>query len=347
MHARYARVRRWEFWPRWLFYLPLLPFWVLLALKHWSATIWTAANTCMPHGGVVGERKSDILSRLPGWAVVPFELIDAAEGGARVAQFGRLVRERGWAFPLIAKPDVGERGEGFRLLLDFATAEAALREHSEALLIQPYHAGPFEAGVFYVRPPGSSRGKIFSITDKYFPRVIGDGYSNVRTLLWADARYRIQAGTFLSRLGPLAERVPRAGEPVALAAAGNHCQGTLFRDGSHLLTPALERAIDEIALRIEGFHFGRFDIRYENVEEFKRGERLAIIELNGVLSESTNIYDPSNSLFRAYLTLAKQWLLAFDIGAANARRGARVTGVLELLRAVRMHAARRVPRIAD
>jgi hypothetical protein len=51
----------------------------------------------------------------------------------------------------------------------------------------------------------------------------------------------------LSRLGPRRHRVPAVGEPVRLAIAGNHAQGTLFLDGSDLITAALERRVDDIA----------------------------------------------------------------------------------------------------
>ena len=34
---------------------------------------------------------------------------------------------------------------------------------------------------------------------------------------------------------------------MRLAIAGNHCQGTLFLDGSHLCTAALEAKVDAIA----------------------------------------------------------------------------------------------------
>ena len=90
-------------------------------------------------------------------------------------------------------------------------------------------------------------------------------------------------------------RVLASGERFPLAMAGNHAQGTLFRNGAHLITPALEKRIDEIARAYPGFYIGRFDIRYTDVEAFKAGRDLAIVELNGATGESTNIYDPDGS----------------------------------------------------
>jgi hypothetical protein len=147
----------------------------------------------------------------------------------------------------------------------------------------------------------------------------------------------LQAAVFLGRHHDVRERVLAEGERFRLAFAGNHAQGTLFRDGRQLLTPALERRIDEIARRIPGFFIGRFDVRYSSVEGFKAGGDLAIVELNGATAESTNIYDPDGSLLDAYRTLFRQWALVFAIGAANRRRGATATPARRFLRLTLTH----------
>src|SRR5262249_34450092 len=129
------------------------------------------------------------------------------------------------------------------------------------------------------------------------------------------------ASTFLARHGDKAKRILAAGESLCLAVAGNHCQGTMFLDGAHLWTPELESRFDEVAKQFGGFFFGRFDVRYSDVEAFKAGRNLAIVELNGATSESTNLYDPGRSLLSAYRILYQQWSLLFRIGDANRRRG--------------------------
>lgn len=73
----------------------------------------------------------------------------------------------------------------------------------------------------------------------------------------------------------------------------------MFRDGSHLITPLLEARIDEISRCVPGFFVGRFDVRYQDVDRFKAGEDLCIVELNGATSESTDLYDPRHSLLQA------------------------------------------------
>lgn len=64
------------------------------------------------------------------------------------------------------------------------------------------------------------------------------------------------------------------------------------------------------------------------------GRNLKIIELNGVTSEATHIYDPKLSLFDAYRVLFRQWRIAFEIGNLNRARGIYPASVGELLDAV-------------
>lgn len=336
--AGISRLWRWEFWPAWLFYIPLIPWLAYLAVRHRGLTTPTAANPgIVPHGGVVGESKFEILSKLPPEWIVPSALITSAPVAERVAALLRTIAERGWSFPLILKPDAGQRGAGLRLVRDPEAAARYFNEHPQAILAQAYHRGPFEAGIFYYRMPSEATGRILSITDKQFPALIGDGASSVESLIWGHPRFRMQAGTFLARMNGQAEAILPADERLPLTIAGNHCQGTLFRDGSHLITPALEEAVDAIARRFDGFFFGRFDVRYSDVNAFKAGHGFAIVELNGVTSESTNIYDPTWRLGRAYRVLFRQWALLFEIGAQNRSMGRPVSRLGAVLHDVAAH----------
>jgi len=291
----------------------------------------------MPDGGIVGESKHEILSHLPPEWTIPSLLIPAGTTDRRMWQFLDRLTRYGWTYPLVFKPDVGQRGAGVRIVRSAEEARSYLAQESAAVLIQPYHEGPFEAGVFYYRMPGSTRGRIFSITDKHFPVVEGDGHSTLEELIWAHPRVRMQAARFLARHADRRDEVLRAGQHLQLAMAGNHCQGTLFRDGGHLITRELEQRIDGIAARYPGFNIGRFDIRYRDVRRFMAGEDLAIVELNGATAESTDIYDPERSLISAYRQLFHQWSLVFAIGAANRANGVAGSSARRVFDLVRAH----------
>ena len=319
--ASISRLWRWEFWPMWIFYAPVALWIVFLIVRHRGLRALGAANPGMPDGGIVGESKHEILSHLPAEWTIPFILIPAGTIEGRMWQFFDRLTCRSWTYPLVFKPDVGQRGAGVKIVRSAEEARSYLAQESNAVLVQPYHEGPFEAGVFYYRMPGSARGRILSITDKHFPSVEGDGRSTLEELIWAHPRLRMQATRFLARHAERRDEILAAGQRIRLAMAGNHCQGTLFRDGAHLITPALEERIDSIAACYPGFYVGRFDIRFRDGRRFMAGEDLAIVELNGATAESTNIYDPDRSLIAAYRQLFRQWSLVFAIGAANRANG--------------------------
>lgn len=319
----------------WLFYLPMAPWIAYLAIRHRGLTVPTAANPGIPHGGVVGESKFDILRRLPAASIVPSVLIPAGTPRDRMALLRETMTAQGWSFPLILKPDVGQRGAGLKLARSVEDAAAYLAANPAAVLTQTYHPGPYEAGVFYYRLPDEPTGRVLSITDKVFPELVGDGRSTVEELIWRHERYAMQANRFLERHAAQRRCVLEDGERMRLAVAGNHCQGTMFRDGEALRTAELEAAFDAIARHFDGFFFGRFDVRYADPSTFREGRDFAIVELNGVASESTNLYDPRWSIWRAYRVLARQWRLLFAVGRQNADRGARVTPWRELWCAIR------------
>src|SRR5262249_37346419 len=160
---------------------------------------WTAANPGIPQGGVVGESKHAILAQLPQAWVVPSFLVPPGEPGARLVQVRQAVEARGWSFPLVLKPDAAQRGAGVRRARALVDVEKSLRGQPAAVLVQTYHPGPFEAGIYYYRLPGEQHGHIFSVTDKVFPVLAGDGRSTLEELIWRHPRYRMQARTFLAR----------------------------------------------------------------------------------------------------------------------------------------------------
>jgi len=66
-----------------------------------------------------------------------------------------------------------------------------------------------------------------------------------------------------------------------------------------------------------------------------KGENLRVVELNGVTSVSTHIYEPGFPLWKAYVNQARQWRQAYSIGAANAVDGHPVMSVSDLVGRVR------------
>jgi len=154
-------------------------------------------------------------------------------------------------------------------------------------------------------------------------------------LILADDRAVCMSDFYLRKNAERIQDVPAAGERVQLVEIGTHCRGAIFLDGGDTSTPALEEVIDRIAKTFDGFFFGRFDIRVPSRQDFMAGRNMKIVELNGVTSEATHIYDPKLSLFDAYRVLFQQWRIAFEIGDLNRVRGILPASVSDLLDATR------------
>lgn len=322
--SRWRRLTRWEFWPSWAVYPPVV-LWILwLGLRHRGLTLFTAVNPGMGRdGGFVGESKSMILHGLAGAGerVAGWTLLGPGEPEARLAALRAWQAETGAGWPVALKPDVGERGSGVVIARDEAQALAKLAGAPEPLIAQRYVPG-VEFGVFFYRIPGEPAGRVFAVTEKRLVCVTGDGRRTLEELILADDRAVCMARFFMKSHEARLDEVPAAGESRRLSELGTHCLGALFLDGARLITPELAAATEAVSRSFDGFYFGRYDVRTESAEALARGE-FTVIELNGVTSEATSMYDPGHSVWFGWATLCRQWAVAFRIGAANRAAGVR------------------------
>ena len=325
-----------EFWPGWLFYAPVVAQWIWLGLRHGDMSLPTAANPTMDTGGLCGESKSQILD-LAGPAaqawIAPYVTFHAgADDPAAVA------RAAGFGWPAVVKPDIGCNGFGVRLVgsPDALSAAVAAFPPGTKLLLQRYVPEPGEAGLFYIRHPDEATGRITSLTLKEQPSVVGDGRSTVEALVRADPRAGRVPHLYLPRLVARLAEVPAAGEVVPLVFTGNHCKGSIFRNGADRITPALARQVDAIARDIPGFHFGRIDVRFGSEAALRLGQDFTIIEVNGAGSEATHIWDANCTLREAYAAQFAHYGAAWEIGRANRARGARTSGLRTMYRQWRL-----------
>ena len=240
--------------PPLLFYLPLVVSWIVFGLRHSSLTLPTAANPRIPTGGMWGESKSsyffDVGAVERKW-IADFAVIERGIGAQSVRpDIERALRAvAGIEFPLVAKPDIGWHGHGVRRIDDRDDLARYIERFPEGqkLILQRFIPYAAEAAVLYARMPDEDRGRILSLTYRYFPHVIGNGRSTVRELILSDARAQWKSSLHLgvdpSHRGvePLyLRRVPATGEVVQIALIGNRRAGALYRDARHDVTAALE-----------------------------------------------------------------------------------------------------------
>jgi hypothetical protein len=232
--------------------------------------------------------------------------------------------------PLVLKPDAGQRGSGVQVLHTQAELQAALETMGVPSILMEYAPGQ-EFGVFWVHPPGASEGKIVGVTIKEIPRVTGDGERTLEQLILADPRAVALQQTYAEENPGRMDHVPATGTHIPLVEVGTHSRGAIFLDGQHLITPDLQAAVAHLAGRYAGFHLGRFDFKVPSQEHLMRGKDLRVIELNGVTSEQTEMWDPKHTLWTTWRMQHAQWARAFQIGGQCAKQGAKVSGVGQVL----------------
>ena len=329
----------WEFWSLRVFYIPVVIYIAWLAVKFRSLTVFTCANPAIPAGGFVGESKEEILQGLDQSEAAGQFLLKhiylpvTSTAEEKLQETTNFMTENDLSFPIVLKPDVGERGLGVQIVKSFGELAENLSDSKENLILQEFSGGE-ETSVFYYRYPKAENGKIFAITEKRFPKVTGDGRSSIEELILQDTRAICLAKSYLERNNDRLETIPEVGAKIQIIDIGTHSRGAIFLDGGWMKTETLENKIDEICRGYKGFYFGRFDIRVKSFADFSEAENFKIIELNGVTSEATNIYDPKYSLIEAYKILFQQWKIAFEIGAENKESGAKPTRVSDLIKLV-------------
>lgn len=339
----YSKVKRawvrwttWEYLPMWLSNLPIAGFYLWFAVKARHLLFFSAANPAIPLGGAMGESKYDILMRLPP-SVLPKMVLVAS--GMTAEEALAAMRSGGLHFPVIAKPDVGERGF---LVKKIATADE-LREHLTRypvdFILQEFIELPLEASVLFILFPGhKSRFEVTSVCIKEFLRIVGDGQSSMRELVLRNARAAFQLERLEQEYAGKLEDVLPAGQVVSLGLIGNHCLGTKFLNGNHLIDRQLKQAFERICRQISGIHYGRFDLKCADTTALKSG-RIKVMELNGVLGEPAHVYDPSVGAWRAYRDFWRHWRLIFEVSEANRKRGASVATLEEGRAKVRQYLA--------
>jgi hypothetical protein len=288
-------IKKYEFWNPRLFELPFYLYLGAQCLINRVGIKGLAkANYALDHGEIGLSSKFDSQLAFDQQFFLPSILI---EDGLTV----ELKKEAIYAFvkqhdyPVILKSNVGSVGKGIVKI----TSNADIDKHTPRLLgayiLQKFTSNSYECGVFYIRQNGKA--KITGINKKHFPTVIGNGRDDLSTLAKNHYRYSQHWNSFLQDFDT--SIVLNSGVEKRLSFIGSHTLGCKFTDDAHLHTDQLEKAVFAAFESQPGFNFGRVDVKAADEEAFKRGE-FVVIEVNGVASLPTHMFDPKYSVWQAY-----------------------------------------------
>ncbi len=286
-------------------------------IKARSFFFFSASNPGIENGGMLGESKMKIFDLIPDRYKPKTTLL---EPGIQLLDFNLTLKKEEISYPFILKPDIGERGWMVKKISNQSQLQSYLSEIKVPFLLQDYIDWPIELGVFYYRLPNEENGKVTSIVVKEMLTVIGDGESSVEKLLARNARSVITLKEIKKTSGETFSYIPEVGEEVEVVPIGNHCRGTTFLNGNHLINDKIHETFDIAAKTYPEFYFGRFDIRCESIQELEKGN-FSILELNGCGAEPGHIYQPGYSLIQAYRDLIFHLNLMYVIARQNHKNG--------------------------
>jgi len=315
-HPLFIKLFNWEYWPFHVVYFPVYPYYLFLSLKARSLFFFNTSNPAIRNGGFLMESKKEIYDLIPSEYYPSTLFFKTTTPPQKIIA---SIKQQNLKYPLIGKPDIGMKGmmvkklENENDLVDYASNSKV------DFLIQEFIPYQNEVGIFYYRYPNESTGFISGIVRKEFLTVTGDGISTVEQLLLKNKRAVLQLPILRIKEKDKMHCVLKKDEELVIVPYGNHVRGAKFLDDSCMIDEELTNTIDGICKRVNGFYFGRLDIRYNTWQELKQGKNFSIIELNGSGSEPTHIYDPGHSIFRAWKEIAKHLKILYRISKMNHR----------------------------
>lgn len=325
--------RYFEFWSPNVFYLPVVFFYIYFLFRfRLLPTSISCVNPCFDYGGLSFDSKYKMLEKFQDYKEYFAKTIYISKN-TPIDEINliKILDSMNLTFPLIAKPDKGHRGQGVKKVYNIYELITYLENSPNEVVVQEYIDYPFEYGVFWFKV-SENPGVINSITRKRNAIVIGDGKSTLKDLILKDKRARYLANVYFERNKKFLNTIPSKNEVFSLGIAGNHCQGAIFEDGIQDLSKETLEKIKQISESVNGFDFGRYDIKFQDIHSKEKQRNFKIIEVNGTEAEMTHIYDRQYTLLDAYKTLFYQWKTLFIIAKKNMQAGIRPIPPLKLLK---------------
>lgn len=310
------RLTHWEHWPTFMFYAPLIPFFIYKIIRAGNPIFFLVTNPSILYSGCGTESKYITLLKAPKQYQPESILIPE---NTNYEDIIIQLKSSNISFPLIVKPDKGFRGYLVKKIDHKKQLENYFSKINIPIIIQEFIDYDNEIGVFYHRNPGEPKGQITSITIKKYLTLNGNGIKTLSELILNDNRaflyYDLLKKIHLEKMD---EIVPKNNK-ITLSVIGNHSKGTQFINGSELINQELENLFNLLSHQIKGWYYGRVDLKYQTFENLCKGNNFKIIEINGIISEPTHIYDASKgaSYFDALNSIKDHWKILTKIALKN------------------------------
>jgi len=328
------RLLSWEYWPIYIFNIPILFIWLWNAIRARDLFFFATTNPGIDTGGFFGESKSDILKHIPH-AFKPITLLIRTQ--VRENELDSLLKSSGLQFPVIAKPEVGERGWLISRINTLDELKSYLREHPIDMILQTYVDLPLEVSIMVYSMPDGSKADVTSICQKYFLQIAGDGKQSIGELIMQQDRAVLHLEKLVNRFGSRWNEILDDGQVLILESVGNHCRGTMFLNKNGEIDEEITRIMVMLLKTMPEVYYGRFDMRVGSWADLRKGSTIRVLEFNGTSSDPAHIYQPGYSLFKAYREMAYHWKVMRKIAQQNRQRGHEPVRFKKIVSALRLY----------
>lgn len=311
----WIKLNNYEYWPMWAFYICLFPFYLINVIKHRHLFFFTNVNPGIDEfGGLFFDSKNGIDLILPDKFKPKSKLIT----DITFEKFCENANE--FQFPVILKPDNGERGKDVYLLNSFEDYKK-LHLNYKNYLIQEYIDTDCEYGVFVVFFPKTNEYKITSLTDKKYFEIQGDGVNSIENLILKKDRGIVSFEKLKNNSKLNFQNIPAKGEIVVIHKMGNHNKGTEFIDIGTKISDKMNEQFSELMQLLPDIQYGRFDVKTNSFSDLETFNYMKIMEFNGLAAEPIHIYDSSVGFINAIKSFLTHHQYIIDISKYNKSKG--------------------------
>ena len=240
-------------------------------------------------------------------------------------------------YPVILKPNVGERASGVNFVrADQIDEFLAGNQDLTEIIFEEFIETELEFGLSWIRNPHTEELEILSLVQKKTPRILGDGQKTLRELILEKCaelnldksrEKKILAGFSAE---DLSEKVVGEKNIVRTASVS---YGTSFQkiNLSSAEEENLIKLIPQLLENFAGIFAGRFDLKANNLDELLQG-KCKILEMNGVGGTPLEIYDNALSIPERYEVLFNYFSKVLEIADQNIRenRGKEISKLVAL-----------------
>ncbi|MEI8008376.1 MAG: hypothetical protein WCI00_02835 [bacterium] len=157
IQRRIQKYRRREFWPGYIFDIPVYIYVGFLVFKARHIGFFSNINPGMTLSGFSGYGKHEDMDKFES-KLLPISIF--IEKGNNSEYIENKMKENNIHYPCIAKPTLGRTGRDVKKIYNDKQLKNYLKHMNEDILIQEFIDYPLEFGIFYYHVPNEENGHI-------------------------------------------------------------------------------------------------------------------------------------------------------------------------------------------